>query len=82
MRDGKIIRCKCDFSDLNKLGVVERKSLILTFPTEQQVPKHLMPHFIRGYFDGDGSVYKQKQGNTKIEIGGTGFKMITDIVIK
>ncbi len=44
------------FSDLNKLGVVERKSLILTFPTEQQVPKHLMPHFIRGYFDGDGTV--------------------------
>lgn len=44
------------FSDLNKLGVVERKSLILTFPTEQQVPKHLIPHFIRGYFDGDGTV--------------------------
>jgi hypothetical protein len=44
------------FSDLNRLGVVERKSLILTFPTEQQVPKHLIPHFIRGYFDGDGTV--------------------------
>lgn len=23
------------------------------------IPKHLVPHFIRGYFDGDGSVYMQ-----------------------
>ena len=42
--------------------------------------KELVHHFIRGYFDGDGSVYRQKQGNTKIDIGGTGFNMITDIV--
>lgn len=40
----------------------------------------LVHHFIRGYFDGDGSVYRQKLGNTKMGIGGTGFNMITDIV--
>lgn len=43
--------------DLIKLGCVPKKSLILKFPTEEQVPKDLIPHFIRGYFDGDGCVY-------------------------
>jgi LAGLIDADG-like domain len=39
---------------LKKLGLTERKSKTLVFP--QTVPKHLLRHFIRGYFDGDGSV--------------------------
>lgn len=42
--------------DLNILGCVKRKSLILKFPDEKIVPKELMNHFIRGYFDGDGSI--------------------------
>lgn len=42
--------------DLKKLGCVERKSLILNFPNEEQVPNSLIYHFIRGYFDGDGSI--------------------------
>lgn len=37
-------------------GVFQNKSIILKFPTEEQVPKHLLNHFIRGIFDGDGSV--------------------------
>ncbi len=40
--------------DLIKLGCVQKKSLILKFPTTNQVPSHLIRHFIRGYFDGDG----------------------------
>lgn len=40
--------------DLIKQGCVPKKSLILKFPTENQVPKDLIRHFIRGYFDGDG----------------------------
>lgn len=43
--------------DLIKLGCIERKSLILEFPTKEQVPKELLSHFIRGFFDGDGSIY-------------------------
>ena len=42
--------------DLIKLGCVQCKSLILTFPTEEQVSKHLIHHFMRGYFDGDGCI--------------------------
>lgn len=39
---------------LIKQGCVPKKSLILTFPTIDQVPVELIRHFIRGYFDGDG----------------------------
>ena len=34
----------------------EAKTFTLRFPTENQVPKELLRHFIRGYFDGDGCV--------------------------
>lgn len=44
-------------NDLISLGVCENKSKILEFPNYGQVPQELMKHFIRGYFDGDGSVY-------------------------
>ena len=44
-------KCK---ADLIKQGCVPKKSLILTYPTTEQVPKELTRHFIRGYFDGDG----------------------------
>lgn len=40
--------------DLSGLGVVPRKSLIVRFP---DVPREYLPDFIRGVFDGDGSVY-------------------------
>jgi hypothetical protein len=46
---------------LIKLGCIERKSLTLKFPSEEQVPKHLLHHFIRGYFDGDGHISKDKR---------------------
>ena len=29
------------------------------FPSEEQVPKYLVRHFVRGYFDGDGWVGKK-----------------------
>lgn len=40
--------------DLINQGCFPKKSLTLKFPTEEQVPKELIFHFIRGYFDGDG----------------------------
>ena len=44
-------KCKQDL--INK-GCIPKKSLILEFPNENQVPNNLIKHFIRGYFDGDG----------------------------
>jgi hypothetical protein len=51
------------FDDLNAKGVVLRKSLILQFP--KFLSPKLINHFIRGYFDGDGSVIRSNQ-NGKI----------------
>lgn len=47
---------------LRELGLFERKSLTLQFPTYQMIPENLMSHFIRGYFDGDGCIQKRKWG--------------------
>ena len=41
---------------LIELGCDKAKTHNLKFPTEEQVPKRLVRHFIRGYFDGDGWV--------------------------
>lgn len=60
--------CKQDL--INK-GCFPKKSLILRFPTEEQVPKHLIRHFIRGYFDGDGWFCNTKAGSFQIGFIGT-----------
>ena len=39
---------------LEEKGVVPRKSLILEFP--EWLPDKLLPHFLRGYMDGDGHI--------------------------
>ena len=44
-------------TDLINKGCVPKKSLILQFPSEEQVPSFLISHFLRGYFDGDGSIW-------------------------
>lgn len=43
--------------DLINLGCFPRKSAVLPFPN---VPDHFLSHFLRGYFDGDGSIYFNK----------------------
>lgn len=67
----KAVRCKDKTYDSSRLSVVNKnivldlidkgcvpkKSMILTFPGEDILPKELQRHFIRGYFDSDGSVY-------------------------
>ena len=55
--------------DLFKLGVVPRKTKILKMPV---IPHELYTHLIRGYFDGDGSIWFDKQSNSyRIQIVGT-----------
>ncbi len=44
---------------LKALGCMQTKSLILKFPTEEQVPSYLLRHFLRGYSDGDGWIGDQ-----------------------
>lgn len=60
--DEKYNRCRLLFcsnqlaKDLEKLGCSNNKSLILTFPNENQVPRQFLKDFLRGYVDGDGSL--------------------------
>jgi len=51
---------------LIELGCPNKKSLIIKFPNEEIVSKDLLRHFIRGYFDGDGSflAYLNKKTNS------------------
>lgn len=44
---------------LVELGCGKAKTYSLIFPSEKQVPKYLVRHFVRGYFDGDGWVGKK-----------------------
>lgn len=47
-------------NDLIKLGCFPNKTFTLQFP---DIEKELVHHFMRGYFDGDGSIYNGKQKN-------------------
>lgn len=65
-------------ANLSKLGVIPNKSLVLKFPN---LPKDLLFHFIRGYYDGDGSVYFRKsQAVIIITNTGSFCKTVKEIV--
>lgn len=47
-------------------GCLEHKTENLFFPSEEQVPYNLLPSFLRGYFDGDGSIYYSSTWNVRM----------------
>lgn len=53
------ICCEPIYRDINNLGLHDRKTYDNTIPTD--IPNHLFKYFIRGYFDGDGSITKQEK---------------------
>jgi hypothetical protein len=56
------INGKAIIEDLLKLGLKPKKSLTLDFP---EIPLPYVRHFIRGCWDGDGSVYLEKSDPSK-----------------
>jgi uncharacterized protein YdhG (YjbR/CyaY superfamily)/predicted HTH domain antitoxin len=48
------ISCQQIFNDLSKHGCIEQKTFKLKFPN---LKEEFISHFIRGYFDGDGTVH-------------------------
>ena len=44
------------FDDLIDKGITRRKTHTIKFPLEEKLPKHLRVHYIRGVFDGDGTI--------------------------
>nr|DAF81145.1 MAG TPA: Intein splicing domain [Caudoviricetes sp.] len=59
---------------LINLGCFPRKTYKLRFPTQRQVPSEFIRHFVRGYFDGDGSVTHSGLNGSKISIEMLGTK--------
>lgn len=51
--------------------MIERKSLILKFPTDEMVSEEFLMSFILGYFDGDGSIYKCRKTQYSIKFVGS-----------
>lgn len=46
-------------NNLTAIGCIKAKSLIIRFP---RLEKHLIRHFLRGYFDGDGCITHDRRG--------------------
>lgn len=52
------------YDDLVRHGCIPRKSLVLKFPiVSETLPENLVHHFMRGYFDGDGTVFISNRKN-------------------
>lgn len=54
--------------DLSFLNIKNNKSLTLCYPL---ISNNLQKYFIRGYFEGDGSIFETKDGNFHVGIIGT-----------
>jgi hypothetical protein len=61
-----IINSKHISSLLNNIGMTPKKSLTLKFP--EWLNPMLYNHFIRGYFDGDGSIMKMTNKNISFRV--------------
>lgn len=60
------INSKYICGQLEKLGCLPAKSLILNYP--HWLDKKLTHHFIRGYYDGDGGIHINDRNNSKIKV--------------
>lgn len=65
------LRSKTLYQQLQRLGGTRRKSLVMELPN---IPNAFLADFIRGYFDGDGSVYFTTYLRTKDKHKQTDFR--------
>lgn len=68
--NGKIV------DDLIKLGCINGKTFILKMP---DINEDLMNHFLRGYFDGDGSICIDKNNKNKLNFTSGSFEFLEQI---
>ncbi len=80
LEDGRIvydrtfnIYCERMHQDLCKLGCPPAKTFDIRLPTSEMVPTHLMPHFVRGYFDGDGCICITNPARPRIDFSSNGI---------
>ena len=65
------------YDTLLRLGLTPHKSLIMSFP---DIPKEYMGHFIRGCWDGDGSIYLEKSNLLRAHFVSGSYKFIKRLV--
>lgn len=65
------------YDDLISIGLSPNKSSTIKFP---KIPQDLLRHFIRGCWDGDGSVYIQKNGNFGASYVSGSYDFILDML--
>lgn len=70
-----VVNSKILLDSLSNYGIKERKSLTSTFP---KLDVKLQSHFIRGLFDGDGSVRLDKNKNGRFYICGA-YPIISEV---
>lgn len=70
--------CVVMYNDLVALGATERKSLTVSFP---DIPEEFLHDFIRGYFDGDGSIMRIK-GNRINSAFTCGSKRFLEVLLE
>jgi predicted transcriptional regulator len=68
--------------DLIKLGATPKKSLTITLPTFDQVPEEFFSSFVRGLFDGDGSIAIKGLAKTIVNCYITGNDLLLKPLMK
>lgn len=64
-------------SDLIRNGCVNKKTFLIRLPN---IEGKLYRHFIRGYFDGDGTIYKNKNRGNSFQVNiASNFNFLSDI---
>lgn len=66
-----VINSEKIITDLKKHGCFQKKTFKLEFPTT--IENNLIKHFMRGYFDGDGSIYINEKSLTFSIVGTENF---------
>lgn len=71
-----LINRKKMVQDLIKLGIVQNKSKLKLWPN---IGPLLIKHYIRGYFDGDGSFIVDKKNSIRFQIVGVNIETLKEI---
>lgn len=67
----RLLLCSVELcKDLADKGCIHGK-LLRTFPDKDKMPETLVHHFMRGYFDGDGSIYIDKHNSLHFSVIGS-----------
>src|ERR1035437_3893868 len=74
------VYCEKMHKDLTKLGCPPKKTFIIRMPHKDIVPEHLLRHFIRGYFDGDGCICITNPIRPRVDFSSNAL-FIQDIII-